>query len=106
MVLTKEDLQKIKLPLSDEDYVTLREEELKTNGDVWKNVSKELKEAFEDKLIECFDKNSPHNQVSIEDMVWTPPATKEYKDYPVIRGYLTEEDLASLEEWHRNHPNS
>ncbi len=106
MALTKEDLQKIKLPLSDDDYVTLREEELKTNGDVWKNVSKELKEAYEDKLIECFDKNSPHNQVSIEDMVWTPPATEEYKDYPVIRGYLTEEDLASLEEWHRNHPGS
>ena len=52
MALTKEDLDKIKLPLSDEDYKMLREEDARTCYKVWQLASPELREAFNKKEAE------------------------------------------------------
>lgn len=49
MALTKEDLDNIKLPLSDEDYRMLREEDARTSYEIWKLASPELREAFDKK---------------------------------------------------------
>ena len=70
--MSKEDLQRIKLPLSNEDYIMLHEEE-KKDISIWDRVSNELWDAYEDKMIECFDLAYPNNQVSIEDMIWVAP---------------------------------
>ena len=49
MALTKEDLDNIKLPLSDEDYRMLRIEDAKTSYKLWSLASPELREAFDNK---------------------------------------------------------
>ena len=72
MALSKEDLQRIKLPLSDKDYIMLHEEE-KKDISIWDRAPKELSDAYDDKMIECFDLRFPNNQVSIGDMFWVAP---------------------------------
>ena len=72
MALSKEDLQKIKLPLSDKDYIMLHEEE-KRDRTIWRRAPRELSDAYDDKVIECFDLAYPNNQVSIGDMIWVAP---------------------------------
>ncbi len=98
MALTKEDLQQIKLPLSDEDYVRLREEELRTNGEVWKLASKELKDSFASLMVKYFDQYYGPNDAEWWDIVipgkWYPPQTEKYKDYPNCKqtGMLKKQD--------------
>lgn len=79
-------LQQIELPLSDEDYVALREEELRTNGEVWKLASKELKDSFASLMVKYFDQYYGPNDAEWWDIVipgeWFPPQTEKYKDYP------------------------
>ena len=80
-------LQQIKLPLSDEDYVTLREEELRTNGVVWKLASKELRDSYEDLMLRWWGQYQPKGtDAEIDDIIdlgmWYPPKTEKYKDYP------------------------
>ncbi|MDD6622444.1 MAG: hypothetical protein PUE90_07030 [Bacteroidales bacterium] len=72
MALSKEDLQRIKLPLSEKDYIMLHEEG-KKDSSMWERVSNELWDAYEDKMIVCFDLAYPNNQVSIGDMIWVAP---------------------------------
>ncbi|MDD6622445.1 MAG: hypothetical protein PUE90_07035 [Bacteroidales bacterium] len=72
MALSKEDLQRIKLPLSDKDYIMLHEEG-KKDSSMWERVSDELWGAYDDKMIECFDLRFPNNQVSIGNMIWVAP---------------------------------
>ena len=57
MALTKEDLDNIELPLSDEDYKMLREEDARTCYKVWQLASPELREAFNKKEAERVDNN-------------------------------------------------
>jgi len=52
MALTKEDLDNIKLPLSDEDYKMLREEDARSCYKIWQLASPELREAFDKKEAE------------------------------------------------------
>lgn len=52
MALTKEDLDNIKLPLSEEDYRMLRLEDARTSYNVWKLASPELRAAFDKKEAE------------------------------------------------------
>ena len=52
MALSKEDLDKIKLPLSDEDYQMLRREDARTCYKIWQLASPELREAFNKKEAE------------------------------------------------------
>ena len=52
MALTKEDLDNIKLPLSDEDYQMLRREDARSCYKIWKFASPELREAFNKKEVE------------------------------------------------------
>ena len=52
MALTKEDLDKIKFPLSDEDYQMLRREDAKSCYKIWQLASPELREAFNKKESE------------------------------------------------------
>lgn len=85
--LTKEDLQKIKMPLSDDDYVRLREEELRTDGEVWKLASEELRDAYEDAMLWWWGKHMPPGtDAEIDDIIWLgmwyPPKTEKYRDYP------------------------
>ena len=88
-VLTQEDLQKIKLPLSDDDYVRLREEELMTNGEVWKLASKELRDSYETLMVKYYDQYYGSNDAECWDIVepnkWFPPQTQKYKNYPDYR---------------------
>ena len=55
MALTKEDLDNIKLPLSEEDYKMLRLEDARTSYNVLKLASPELREAFDNKEAERVD---------------------------------------------------
>lgn len=92
MALTKENLQQIKLPLSDNDYVRLRKEELETNGEVWNLASRELRDSYEDSMLWWFGQHVPQGlDVDNDDIIymnmWYPPKTEEYKDYP---NYLQE----------------
>ena len=110
MALTKEDLQKIRLPLSDEMYVRLREEELKTNGEVWKLASRELRDGYENLMMKYFDRHyGPETDESAWEIIWGnewfPPQTEKYKDYPDHQ-VQREQALALIEEWHRKHPDS
>lgn len=57
MALTKEDLDNIKLPLSDEDYQMLRREDAKSCYKIWQLASPELREAFNKKEAERVDNN-------------------------------------------------
>ncbi len=87
MALTKEDLLQIKLPLSDKDYVTLREEELRTNGEMWKLASEELRDSYDDMMLRWWGQYQPKGtDAEIDDIIylglWYPPKTEEYKDYP------------------------
>lgn len=57
MALTKEDLDNIKLPLSDEDYQMLRREDAKSCYKIWQLASPELREAFNKREAERVDDN-------------------------------------------------
>ena len=59
MALTKEELDNIKLPLSEEDYRMLRLEDARTSYNVWKLASPELRAAFDKKEAERVDYNIP-----------------------------------------------
>lgn len=77
MALSKEELNNIKLPLSDEDYVKLHEEEVCTNYGVWENAELKLRLHYVLKYIKCYDERFPGNHVEVEHMRWTAPLTKE-----------------------------
>ena len=57
MALTKEDLDNIKLPLSEEDYQMLRREDAKSCYKIWQLASPELREAFNKKEAELVNDN-------------------------------------------------
>ena len=79
-------LRHILLPLSDKDYVFLREEELKTDGVIWKHALSEIRTAYEDKMIECYKAHYSLKEVDEIEVLWgnkwSPPTSVEYKDYP------------------------
>lgn len=81
-MLTKEELRKIKLPLSDDDYMLLaRHYPL----GVWV-MGKEfdsLYDAFLNKRSEIFDQVFPGNKLNFYDKKWYPPQTEKYKDHRV-----------------------
>ncbi|MBR5638184.1 MAG: hypothetical protein IKW83_00330 [Muribaculaceae bacterium] len=80
MALSRKELNNIKLPLSDEDYVRLHEEEVSTNYEVWKNAELKLRLHYVLKYIECYDERFPGNHVEVEHMRWTAPLTKDERD--------------------------
>lgn len=80
-MLTKEELLKIKLPLSDDDYVKLHEEMPKL-GFTLRSVSKELNEAYFSKMCEIFDEVFLDNECPPEKVKWYPPQTKKYWNHP------------------------
>lgn len=57
MALTKEELDNIKLPLSDKDYWMLREEDARSGYKIWSLASSELREAFDKKEAELLNNN-------------------------------------------------
>ena len=61
MALTKEELDSIQLPLSDEDYKMLRREEVRGGYSIWSLASTELREAFDKKEAERKDDIPPKN---------------------------------------------
>ncbi len=72
MALTKEDLDKIKLPLSDEDYQMLRREDAKSCYKIWQLASPELRAALEHivaLLAVKFDANLTNKSEMIYDTV-------------------------------------
>ena len=81
MALTKEDLLKIKLPLSDEDYMMLHDE-LETSPLLLESVSQELDDAYDRKMWEIFDQVFPGNNAGVDEVMWFPPQTEKYKDHP------------------------
>lgn len=107
MVLTKEDLQKIKLPLSEKTYVDLHETSLSLGRGLYGLVPKDVYDAFGNMEIENFNAKYGMGAAAVptDSISWEPPQTKEYKDYPTIE-YPEEKALEMIEEWHRNHPNS
>ena len=80
-MLSKEELQNIKLPLSDDDYVMLHDEMPKL-GFTLRSVSKELNEAYFGKMCEIFDEVFPDNECPSEKVRWYPPQTKKYWNHP------------------------
>lgn len=98
MALTKEDLENIETPLSDENYVMLHDEEVRTSFHVWDLAPEELRIYYLLKFIECFDKRYPGNSLLPEEMRWTPPMTEEFKDYPKgeKKHILTREDFQNI----------
>ena len=52
MALTKDDLDSIKLPLSEEDYQMLRREDARSCYEIWQLAPPELREAFNKKEAE------------------------------------------------------
>lgn len=77
-MLTKEDLEKIQLPLSDEDYLMLHEEGEK-DPNIWRICPMKLFDAYDDLSVKYFDLTYPNNQVSAEDTFWVPPIHPEKK---------------------------
>ena len=55
MPLTKEELDNIKLPLSEEDYKMLREEDARSGYKIWRLASPELRVAFDKREAERVD---------------------------------------------------
>lgn len=98
MALTKEDLENIRTPLSDKDYVMLHNEEVETSFQVWDLAPKELRIYYLLKFIECFDKRYPGNRLLPEEMTWVPPLTEEFEDYPKGEKIpiLTREDFQNI----------
>ena len=80
-VLTKEDLQKIKLPLSDEDYMRLHGAEAAGQLN-WTDEFPELSDAFDRLEVKYFDQRYPNSGVGIYDVIWVLPpwVTKETVD--------------------------
>lgn len=77
MVLTKEDLLKIKLPLSDETYKKLaiaRENNSITPPSL---VSRELSQAFNKKKAEIYDQVYPGNKLWYDEMEYISPEKRD-----------------------------
>ena len=80
MEISQETIAKINSissPISDEDYIFLHDEEIRTNGKIWEYVKTELMVSFIMKLIQCFDERYPGNRIQPEEMRWTAPLTKD-----------------------------
>lgn len=84
--MTKEEIENIPLPLSDEDYIRLNEAG-EADCHIWNYVSRDVKKAYDDLLINYFDLNYPQNQISIDDMIWYPPAPG-HEEY-AVKTYLS-----------------
>lgn len=80
--LTEEELKNIKLPLSDADYVRIHDSKNKAEH-LLENVSKELDEAYNDKMADIFFQIHPKEPVGWEDITWYPPQTEEFKNHPI-----------------------
>ena len=80
-LLTREDLQKIKLPLSDEDYMRLHGAEAAGQLN-WTDEFPELSDAFDKLEVKYFDQTYPNSGVGIDDVIWVLPpwVTKETVD--------------------------
>ncbi len=105
MVFTKEDLQKIKLPLSEKTYVNLHETEVSLGRSLYGLVPEDVLDAYEDMQIDNFNRKYGMGAAAVptDSISWQPPQTEEYRDYPMIK-YPREEALKAIEEWHRKHP--
>ena len=84
--MTKEEIENIPLPLSDENYIRLNEAG-EADCHIWNYVSRDVKKAYDDLLINYFDLNYPQNQISIDDMIWYPPAPG-HEEY-AVKTYLS-----------------
>ena len=81
-MLPKEELRKIQVPLSDDDYMLL----FNHYHDYVAFVGKEffyLYEAYLEKRSEIFDQVFPGNNYNNYDKSWYPPQTEKYKDHYV-----------------------
>lgn len=100
--MTKEEIENIPLPLSDEDYIRLNEAG-EADYHTWNYVSRDVKKAYNDLLITYFDLNYPQNQISIDDMIWCPPA-RGHEEYAIkeflrkIKLPLSDDDYKKVHE--------
>lgn len=100
--MTKEEIENIPLPLSDEDYIRLNEAG-EADYHTWNYVSRDVKKAYNDLLITYFDLNYPQNQISIDDMIWCPPA-RGHEEYAIkeflrkIKLPLSDDDYQKVHE--------
>lgn len=77
MALTKEDLQKIKLPLSDSDYKKCHEAMEQSPTLLLSSVSPELDDAYDRKLAEIYDQVHPGNNLWYEEMDYISPEDRD-----------------------------
>lgn len=95
-MLTKEELQNIKLPLSDDDYVMIHEYTVKEKLEL-RLVSEELEEAYDLMMGTIYLQLFPDANLDMKDLPWFPPQTEEYKDHPInVRLRERREYLGSL----------
>lgn len=81
-MLTKEELQDIKLPLSDDDYVMMHDYMVKENLEL-RLVSKELEEEYNLKMWTIYLQLFPGDNPDWNNLPWFPPQTEAYKDHPI-----------------------
>lgn len=81
-MLTKEELQNIKLPLSDDDYMLISKHYPATLI-IFIRPLADLYEAYMNKKCSIFDELFPGNQYPDGDKKWYPPQTEKYKDHLV-----------------------
>lgn len=99
--MTKEEIENIPLPLSDEDYIRLNEAG-EADCHIWNYVSRDVKKAYDDLLINYFDLNYPQNQISIDDMIWYPPAPG-HEEY-AVKTYLSKIKLPLSDKDYKKSP--
>ena len=81
-MLIKEELQNIKLPLSDDDYVMISKH-YPAHLLAFVGPSADLYEAYKNKMCSIFDEVFPGNQYPEEDKTWYPPQTEKYRNHLV-----------------------
>ena len=81
-MLTKEELQNIKLPLSDDDYVLIHDYTVKYNLEL-RSVSKELAEEYYLMMGTIYLQLFPDDDLDRKIIPWFPPQTEAYKDHPI-----------------------
>ena len=78
MALTKEDLSRMKLPLSDDDYLMLHEG-LRALRVSLRREFPDLWVAYNKKMAWIYDQRHPGNNLSWDEIPWEPPLTEEEK---------------------------
>ena len=81
-MLTKEELQNIKLPLSDDDYVLIHDYTVKYKIEL-RSISKELSEEYDLMMGTIYLQLFPDDDLDRKIIPWFPPQTEAYKDHPI-----------------------